>query len=368
MDPFKKNAQAHRHMGKLKKSAQQICTLKYSDKTQMCSLRFSKTSKFKEPLKTGANQWCTGAIFHISVILNWFKLHNCTELALVQLRTTVQCKDEMMATWVINGDVVKYIQVWSSADKCQDALDSPGSVPCCEMFDVFVQKLVQAESLNKSYNVPPNNNNQLNWYHGNGGTNGGAANGGGQDPGGGDSKQGILGNNGNTTTVNTSQCSNVSGQHPTAMVTLAEPTITVLDVPLDTSTTPLGASNVITCQLYPAQLFESFSTLSSDLYLETLQSIEHTDPVVFASIIHDAPTLFNSACTKHIVKERQFFSMYNPGGALDITSANTGALLEKIFSLYMTKGIVWVYIPHTPQQFIVADVLTGSVYFVDSVL
>ncbi|KAE9409428.1 hypothetical protein BT96DRAFT_932144 [Gymnopus androsaceus JB14] len=264
-------------------------------------------------------------------------------------------QDEILATPIVNSDVYKFIQVWSSG-LSQLPLNFPGATPCCEMFDAFAQKLVQVEQLNKSSNASRNDNNQSNrqqqpqgnrktcrGYRGNGSVNGGVTNGGGNDPGGGETKQGNFASNLNNsaTNTNTNQCTNY----------------TVTDVPLAATTAPLGASNIITSQVY-----ESFSALSSDLHPETSQSIDH------------------------IVKDRHFCSTYDPGGALDVTTVNagklstcasgtcyfkspiegtdkflvlelfdclhapdalvnlisTGALLEKNFCLYMTEGVVQV--------------------------
>ncbi|KAE9388893.1 hypothetical protein BT96DRAFT_1025270 [Gymnopus androsaceus JB14] len=156
-----------------------------------------------------------------------------------------------------------------ASDKCQEALDAPGSVPSREMFDAFAIKLTQAKSLSKgSFTACSNNtNNNRNQQQdqggklavasaemgvemegGNGGANGGA-NGGGKDTIANNLKQGMTTNN-----TNTNQCQN----NP--------------DVPLDTTSAPLGASNIITRQSYPARSFESFSALSTDLHPETLQS------------------------------------------------------------------------------------------------
>ncbi|KAE9403053.1 hypothetical protein BT96DRAFT_1083336 [Gymnopus androsaceus JB14] len=290
----------------------------------------------------------------------------------------LRIQDKILSTQIVNGDVGKFIQVWSSglsqlrgynynipwptiltrfiqnfpngnryaiaANKCQEALDSPGSIPSREMFDAFAIKLTQAESLSKALlqlarttRIIIEISNRIRvaklvvasagmgvemeagceW-----GANGGA-NGGGKDTITNNSKQGTTTNN-----TNTNQRQNNPGTRTTAMASITEPS-TVPDVPLDTTSAPLGASNIITCQSYPARSFESFSALSSDLHSDTLQSIKLGDPVVFALIIGSAPTLLDSACTNHIVRDRQFFFMYDTGGATDVTTANAGTLAAR---------------------------------------
>ncbi|KAE9391668.1 hypothetical protein BT96DRAFT_1001087 [Gymnopus androsaceus JB14] len=173
------------------------------------------------------------------------------------------------------------------------------------MFDAFAQQLVQVDDLQWSSSYPTNGNHHqqpsgggktCQGYQGTGGANGGR-----NSQSAGDPKQnngtGITNNP--TLNTNTNQHTNTSNSHPTAMVT----TSTVPDVLLATSSAQLGALNVINSSIYPACQFDSFSVLFSDLHLETLQLIKQSNPVAFASIIGDALTLLDSACTNHIVKD-----------------------------------------------------------------
>ncbi|KAE9384860.1 hypothetical protein BT96DRAFT_1007634 [Gymnopus androsaceus JB14] len=111
---------------------------------------------------------------------------------------------------------------------------------------------------------------------------------------------------------------------------------TIPDVSLVTNSAPLGASNDITRQSYPAQTFESFSALSSDLHPETLHSIELANPAVFASIIDRTPMLLDSACTNHIVKDKHYFFTYDASGATDVTTANAGKLSTQASGYFRT--------------------------------
>ncbi|KAE9387877.1 hypothetical protein BT96DRAFT_1004704 [Gymnopus androsaceus JB14] len=282
-------------------------------------------------------------------------------------------QDEVLSTGIVNGNIGKFIQIWSSglsqlrgynyaipwptflthfiqyfpngnqyafaACQCQDLLDTPGVIPSCKMFDAFALKLVQDETLTKASNVPhPNDQNRQQpqgnrnthcGYRVNGGANGqgnGGMTGGGHDSNTLDSKQGNSSNNITTmTTTTNNHCTNASSPRSTAMASITEQN-TVPDVSLVTNSAPLGASNDIIRQSYPAQTFESFSALSSDLHPETLRSIELVNPAVFASIMDRTPMLLNSACTNHIVKDRHYFFTYDASGATNMTTANAGKL------------------------------------------
>ncbi|KAE9391663.1 hypothetical protein BT96DRAFT_945200 [Gymnopus androsaceus JB14] len=284
----------------------------------------------------------------------------------------LRIQDEIMSTPVVNGDIAKFIQ-------CQEALDFPGAIPSCKMFDAFAQQLVQVDDLQWSSSYPTNGNHHqqpsgggktCQGYQGTGGANGGR-----NSQSAGDPKQ----NNGTGTTnnptlnTNTNQHTNTSNSHPTAMVT----TSTVPDVLLATSSAQLGALNGV--QWMSPQLMQETSLLvhlgratSSHQYciirpkVPGFHALCSLNPVMCYDfqndkVPRDCVTVMGTLGHNYTVEGMDKFLVLELFDCLHAPDALvnlilTGTLLEKKFSLYMTEDVVRVYIPNTPQFLIVVDV------------
>ncbi|KAE9388866.1 hypothetical protein BT96DRAFT_947305 [Gymnopus androsaceus JB14] len=258
--------------------------------------------------------------------------------------------EDVLNTCVVNSDIFKFITDWSSGlttlggfgytipwvtilnrfiqhfpsglryvlatNECQKLLNNPLAIPSHVMFDNFAQKLINAQNQTNLHN---NNNNRS-------GSNQNQQQ---QQQQGTSTRRGNGNMNTNTNhNRNTNTTTSTSTNHrPTAMIALSSNASTLQAVPVLSPVLPsCTVVNDTTSQLYPASFHKSFVALSADIHPIPL-NLKLEDPVAFALVLHDAPTLLDSACTHHIIRDSRFFSTFDPGGAMEVTTANAGKLL-----------------------------------------
>ena len=128
---------------------------------------------------------------------------------------------------------------------------------------------------------------------------------------------------------------NVTPPRPKAMLS-AVPTLEVAEEGEDnhTSTTDVHGSQVDNDNDFElcVEGVDCFPALLSPL--QPPSALLTSDPVALAALVRNFHALFDSGCTHHIIRHKEYFWTYHPEGALSVGTASSGILATK------ARGIV----------------------------